>query len=206
MCDKNKLKAELQGVESVLAELKDQHDRGKIDIGRYLALKKEYETSKAELEQELAQAYCFQGVDHLNQHNYEWAIVNCDEALKLDPNCADAYGCRGIAYHRQNNNERAIADYDKAIKLGINSAPTCLFRGTAHFSQGDYEQAIADYSKAIELDLVLAYNSRGYIYHYQGNYEQAIADYQRYLELEPDASDREEIEGRILTLQSLLNP
>jgi len=51
--DKDKLKAQLQGIESALAKLEDEYKKGVIDIGRYLKLKAENEASKAELEQEL---------------------------------------------------------------------------------------------------------------------------------------------------------
>ena len=116
MCDKNKLKAELQGVESVLAELKDQHDRGKIDIGRYLALKKEYETSKAELEQEL---------DSLARSQPVPAATPSDRSLTEDALINDippaAYCDRGFTYFLRGDYERAITDYQRYLELYPNA-------------------------------------------------------------------------------------
>jgi formylglycine-generating enzyme required for sulfatase activity len=51
MSEENELKAELQGVKLALRELEIERDKGLIDIGRYLRLKKEYETRKAKLEE-----------------------------------------------------------------------------------------------------------------------------------------------------------
>jgi hypothetical protein len=56
MNDKDRLEAELQGIESALDDLEIEHNKGMIDIGRYLKLKTEYETRKAELERELGGA------------------------------------------------------------------------------------------------------------------------------------------------------
>ncbi|MGD9100667.1 MAG: hypothetical protein PVF45_09325 [Anaerolineae bacterium] len=53
MSDKDKLKAQLRGIESALKELQAEYDEGEIDVGRYLRLKTKYETRKAELEGEL---------------------------------------------------------------------------------------------------------------------------------------------------------
>jgi hypothetical protein len=53
MSDKDRLEAEWQGIESALDDLETEHDKGMIDVGRYLKLKTEYETRKAELEREL---------------------------------------------------------------------------------------------------------------------------------------------------------
>jgi hypothetical protein len=50
---KNGLEAELRAVKLTLEELKGEYEKGAIDAGRYFRLKKEYETSRAELEQRL---------------------------------------------------------------------------------------------------------------------------------------------------------
>ena len=56
MSDRDRLEAELQGIESALDELETEHGKGMIDVGRYLRLKTEYETRKVELERELDSA------------------------------------------------------------------------------------------------------------------------------------------------------
>jgi len=53
MNNKSELTAELQAIETTLDGLEAEYDKGMIDIGRYMQLRKGYETRKAELEQEL---------------------------------------------------------------------------------------------------------------------------------------------------------
>jgi formylglycine-generating enzyme required for sulfatase activity len=53
MSDERKLKAELRGVETAIEKLEAERDKGMVDIGRYMRLRKEYEVRKAELEQQL---------------------------------------------------------------------------------------------------------------------------------------------------------
>ena len=53
----------------------------------------------------------------LRKRDYDRAIADFDQAIKLDPNCAVAYHDRGLAYRDKGDNDRAIADFDQAIKL-----------------------------------------------------------------------------------------
>jgi formylglycine-generating enzyme required for sulfatase activity len=46
-------RAKLKALQSTLAALESERDKGMIDTGQYLRLKTEYETQKAQLEQEL---------------------------------------------------------------------------------------------------------------------------------------------------------
>jgi tetratricopeptide (TPR) repeat protein len=48
---------------------------------------------------------------------YERAIQDYDEAIRLRPNYAKAFNNRGNAYRKLGQNERAIEDYDEAIHL-----------------------------------------------------------------------------------------
>ena len=43
-----KLKAQKQGIESAIHELEAERNKGAIDFGRYLQLKREYETLRSE--------------------------------------------------------------------------------------------------------------------------------------------------------------
>jgi hypothetical protein len=53
MSNKNKLKAQLQSIASVIDRIEAEYDKGMIDFGRYIQMKTTYETRKSELEQEL---------------------------------------------------------------------------------------------------------------------------------------------------------
>jgi tetratricopeptide (TPR) repeat protein len=60
------------------------------------------------------------GRDLTNAGNYREALVELDEAIRLQPDFALAYNARGFAYYLVRDYAHAIADYDKAIRLNPN--------------------------------------------------------------------------------------
>ena len=63
-------------------------------------------------------AYWCRGNAYKNLKNYEQAISDYTQAIKLDPNYASAYELRGICYQELGEKEKAEADFVKARKLG----------------------------------------------------------------------------------------
>jgi Flp pilus assembly protein TadD len=51
--------------------------------------------------------------------DYDRAIADCTEALRLDPKDARAYSTRGDACYMQGDYDRAITDYTEAIRHGL---------------------------------------------------------------------------------------
>ena len=64
-----------------------------------------------------AEAYVNRGNELYNQGDYQAAISDYDEAIRLDPNDAIAYYNRGLAKSELGDLEAAISDYDEAIRL-----------------------------------------------------------------------------------------
>ncbi len=118
---------------------------------------------------------------------YERAIQDLDEAIRLDPQYAFAYNNRGIAYRLLGQYNRAIQDYDEAIRLDPQYADAYYNRGVAYYNLGQYERAIQDWDEAIRLDpqYALAYNNRGIAYANLGQYEREIEDYDEAIRLDP---------------------
>ena len=53
----------------------------------------------------------------VRQEEYDKAIADYDQAIRLDPKYAMAYNNRGHAWYAKEEYDKAIADYDKAIEL-----------------------------------------------------------------------------------------
>ncbi len=119
------------------------------------------------------------------QGDYQGAIEDYTQAIRLDPNYAKAYHGRGIARYDLGDLQEAMADYNQAIRLDPNYAPAYNNRGTARDDLGDLQEAIADYTQAIRLDpnSALAYYNRGLVYKQQGKKQRAIADFHRAADL-----------------------
>ncbi len=120
----------------------------KAALGRQGALPKEL----ADLQ--LFAAYCHYSLGDSDEASaeYDKAIADYDEVIRLDPKDVFAYIYRGCAYERKGDYDKAIADYDEAIRLDPKGAKAYEIRGAAYHDKGDYDKAIADYDEAIRLD------------------------------------------------------
>jgi tetratricopeptide (TPR) repeat protein len=135
-----------------------------------------------------AGAFLDRGILFYKRGDYETAIEDFTEVLKLNPDYAAAYFNRGVAYNDKKDYDRAIADYTQAIRLDPDLAPAYNNRGAAYNDKKDYDRAIADFTQAIRLDpdLAPAYTGRGIAYVGKKDYDRAIADYTQAIRLDPD--------------------
>jgi tetratricopeptide (TPR) repeat protein len=145
-------------------------------------------------------AFNSRGNVHLGRRNYDRAIDDYNEAIRLDPKYAIGFNNRGLAYQRKGEIDRAIEDYDEAVRLNPAYALAFANRATARQIKGRFDLAIADSDKAIELNgrLAAGFFARAAAYRDKaqwdfdayladGVYEdRAIADYDEGLRLEPN--------------------
>jgi tetratricopeptide (TPR) repeat protein len=135
---------------------------------------------------ELAQGYSSRGFTQLQLKNYDAAIRDCCEALRLGRKLTAVYITRGDAYRMKNEPEKAIADYSTAIQLDPNDKFAYTERGRAYFLAGKYDEAFADSSRAIELmPNAVAYAIRGGCRANWKQYAPAIQDARAALALDP---------------------
>jgi len=134
--------------------------------------------------------YFNRGVAYFDKKDYDRAVVDFTQAIRLNPNDAFAYSYRGRAYAGKRDYDRAIADCTEAIRLDQNLATAYSGRGYAYERKRNYDRAIADLTQAIRLDqnLAVAYNSRGNAYNndVKRDYDRAIADYTQAIKIDPN--------------------
>jgi lipoprotein NlpI len=120
-------------------------------------------TSKQLSNENLAITYSNRGNAWTAKGEYDRAIADYTEAIRLNPQFAAAHTNRCIAWDAKGDNERAIADCSEAIRLNPQYADGYFNRGVAWSAKGEYDRAIADYSEAIRLDPTgaLRYMDRG---------------------------------------------
>ncbi len=135
----------------------------------------------------LAEAFNNRGVGYRLKGDFDRAIQDYGQAIKLNAKFAAAYNNRGVAYDHKGEYDRAIADYDQAIKLKP-SAEGYFNRGNAHLGKSRYDHAIDDYNQAIKLkaDFAPAFDNRCWARAVVGILKQALADCNQALRLTPN--------------------
>ena len=125
---------------------------------------------------------------YIGKRDYDRAIADLNEAIRLDPRNSAAYNNRGWAYIDKRDYDRAIADLNEAIRLDPRNSEAYNNRGWAYNGKGEYDRAIADTSEAIRLDSKnsAAYNNRGWAYIGKRDYDRAIADLNEAIRLDPN--------------------
>lgn len=139
----------------------------------------------------VAEDYYSRGNARYNSGEFEAALADYNEAIRIDPNYAKAYNNRGLVRSDLGDFQAAIADYSEAIRLNPNLALAYNNRGLVRRNLGDKQGALADYNEAIRLnpDLALAYNNRGLVRRDLEDSEGAVADFDEAIRLNPNYAD-----------------
>jgi tetratricopeptide (TPR) repeat protein len=108
-------------------------------------------------------AFVCRGLTWQAKGDYERAIADLDEAIRLDPKNVAAFQKRGLLWWTRTEYDKALEDFDACVKLQKESGSAFMNRGCAWFSKGKQEMAMADFNEAIRLDpkLVDAFGNRG---------------------------------------------
>ena len=83
---------------------------------------------------------------------YDTAIADYTEAIRINPEFAATYNNRANAHAKIGENDEAIADLTEMIRLKPELAKAYNNRGNIYQRMGKYDKAIADYTEAIRID------------------------------------------------------
>ena len=110
--------------------------------------------------------YVARGGTWARKGDYDKAIADCNEAIRLDPILPFAFISRGATWARKGEHDKAIADLNEGIRLMPNYAVSFACRGLEWKQKGEYDKAIMDYSKATNLDPKYAkpFNNLAWLY------------------------------------------
>jgi len=112
-----------------------------------------------------AAEYLRLGKERFEKGEFDAAIRDFDEVIKLEPTNALAFAGRGTAWFRKKEYEKAIKDLDEAVRLVPEPVPALhALRGAALYMKKDYARAVKDLDRAIELNAkeIEALNSRAW--------------------------------------------
>ena len=65
---------------------------------------------------QLRESLAMRGLAHYKQGEYDLAIADNNDALRISPNYAPAYNGRGLAYYRKGEIEKTIADMERVLQ------------------------------------------------------------------------------------------
>ena len=86
------------------------------------------------------------------QHQYDSAIEDFAEAIKIDSGFALPYGNRGWAWELKGDNGKALADYNDAIRIDPQHSTAYFQRGCLWLKTRSYDKATSDFEDAIQSD------------------------------------------------------
>jgi lipoprotein NlpI len=132
-------------------------------------------------------AYNNRGVAFAAKCDFDHAIGDYIDAIRLDPKYTYAHYNLGNAYRAKGDVDRAITEYTDAIWLDPKDADAHNNRGLTYQTKGDLDHATADYAEAIRLEPKsdYAYMNLGAVYAISGDPDRAIADYTEAIRLDP---------------------
>lgn len=129
----------------------------------------------------LAVAFNNRGLAYKNKGQWDRAIADYSESIRLNPDDAQVFNNRGNAYYFNGQLDRAIEDYGDAIRLQPDLAAAFSNRGNIYRKKGQFDRAIEDYDKALhfEPDNAQAFADRGLAYEKKGKAIQALRDFNK---------------------------
>ena len=99
----------------------------------------------------LAVAFTNRGLAYKRNGQWDRAIADYSEAIRLKSDDAEVFNNRGNAYFHKGQLDRAIKDYDDAIRFKPDNARVFADRGLAYEKKGEPSQALLDFEKAYAL-------------------------------------------------------
>jgi tetratricopeptide (TPR) repeat protein len=132
-----------------------------------------------------AAIYGWRAYAQMRKGEFNKAMADANESIRLNPHYFGGYLERGVVYRRTGYLDKAISDYDTVIRLNPNFAEAYYDRAIAYGLMGDYKQSIRDSSEAIRLNPNDAdfYYNRAANFQSIGSLEKAIADYNEAIHL-----------------------
>lgn len=144
-------------------------------------------------------AYVLRGVSWMEKREFDNAIKDLSEAIRLLPDKSLFYTVRGKAYFAKHLYEAAISDYTEAIRLDPKNLIAYNDRSVTWNRLGEFHKAEEQLNEVLRMapDNALAYANRGANWFDQDEYGKALADLNRAIELDPKMSAAYANRGRL---------
>lgn len=134
-----------------------------------------------------AKFYSERAIGAYRKGDFDGAIADFDEAIRIEPNNPEAFHERGLLWRLKGELDRALLDLDHAIRFSFTDASIYNDRGLVWYQKGRYDRALADFNQAIKINpnFAVAYINRGMTLQRRGDFALANADFDRAIQIEP---------------------
>ena len=126
------------------------------------------------------------GDTRLLKNEFDGAIADFTEAIKVDPKRATFYLKRAAAYGAKYNADDAVNDYSEAIRISMDNVEAYIGRGELYRRRNAFSAALADFDQAVQRQPsnITARMFRGLTREDVRDADGAIADYEAVLKLD----------------------
>lgn len=137
--------------------------------------------------QSMALAYNNRGIARASKGDYELAVQDYGQSIKLNPTFAKALNNRGVVYQKKGDLDRALSDFNLAISMSHDYAIAFANRGQVYEKKGAYDRALADFNEAIRLQPASGplWNERCWVRAITGALPEALTDCNEAIRLGP---------------------
>lgn len=125
---------------------------------------------------------------HLTRQQFNEALADCDQAIRLNPEFAEAFALRGVACQYLARWQQAIDDSTRAMSGGVRSFITRLTRAVAYHEIQEEDLALEECNASLELNPNHAptHNLRGLLNLQRSALPEAIEDFTAAIRLAPE--------------------
>jgi tetratricopeptide (TPR) repeat protein len=121
------------------------------------------------------------------QKDFDGAIKDLSEAIRIRPNAAACWVNRGTLWRVKKDDEQAIKDFTEALRLDPKQVIALNERGNALARKRQYDAALADFNEAIRVSPTFpaSYRNRGRTWVAKKEFDKALADFNEAIRLNP---------------------
>ena len=148
-----------------------------------------------------AREHNISGLTYQSKQQYDKALEEFNQAIKLYSGYAEAYFNRGMIFYKKKDYPDSLTDLNRAIQLDSQYTEAYFERGMLYCEEGKYDKALNDFDKAIKLnskyaeilkyssEYAKAYCGRGMLYCEEGKYDKALDDFDKAIELDSEYAE-----------------